>query len=565
MLTPIIPSSHLETFHAVFEQMPIGVGCVSLEGKWLFVNPELCEILQYSWQDFEHLTYQELTFPEDLAQDRTYFQRFQAKEITNASFEKRFLRKDGETVMVCLSISLVPDQSGHPSYFTMLFEDIEKRKQHEHDQKTLSLDEIAAREQAESLNEEMQVLQAITDRTLATMPLDDLFRSVLSQIRIIMNADNIAVLLVSEDHSCLTIRAVNGIEETVAQEVRIPVGQGFAGTIVASGRPLIIGESEAPVEILTSVLREQLQALLGVPLLVDGRILGVIHVGTKRSRIFTQQDIELFERVADRLAMAIERSLLDEQAKRAQQETAIYAHHVEQVNQTLQRFVSIVGHEFRTALTGILGFSELLKEAESEPKDVQDYANDISLDTHRLIRLINDLLDLDQMQQGKMKISLQFQPTDLIALLQRQITSARAITQAHAISFTHEPHMPLLEGDPDKLQQVIMNMLSNAIKYSPKGGDIRVSCCQENDGIHLRIQDQGTGLSPEALPHIFEPYNRAKTQTTKYIKGTGLGLSISKHLIELHGGSIWVESVLGQGSTFHITLPLTQTVPDGVK
>ena len=287
-----VPLSHYNVFHTIFDQMAVGIAYVSLEGKWLLVNPRLCEILQYSWQELEHHTYLDLTFLEDREQDRSYFQRFLAREITNASFEKRFLHKNGSTIYACMTVSLVFDSTGSPSYFVALIEDIEERKQGEKHQIALYTHETQARKAAENSNESMRVLQTITDHALANLSLDDLLRSVLKRIRGIMAADNIAILLMDEDRTTLTIRAVDGIEEKVAHDVRIPVGKGFAGTIAARCEPLIIG-TQSSVEILTPILREQLHTLLGVPLLVEGRVLGVIHVGTKKPRTFTQEDVGL--------------------------------------------------------------------------------------------------------------------------------------------------------------------------------------------------------------------------------------------------------------------------------
>ncbi len=320
MTIDLVPSSHYDLFHTIFDHMPVGIAYVSLRGKWLLVNPKLCEILQYSWQELEHYTYLDLTFPEDRNQDRSYVQRFLAREITSASFEKRFLQKDGSTVWTSMTVSLIFDSAGSPSYFAAIIEDIETRKQREEHQATLYTHEAQAREQAEYSNEQMRVLQAITDHALANLSLDDLFQAVLRRIRVIMAADNIAVLLLNEEGTFLTVRAVNGIEETVASSVRIPVGRGFAGTVAARCQPVIAGK-QMPVEILTPILREQLHTLLGVPLVVEGRVLGVIHIGTKQPRTFTQEDIDLFERVADRLAMAIERSSLIEQALLARTRT----------------------------------------------------------------------------------------------------------------------------------------------------------------------------------------------------------------------------------------------------
>ena len=366
-----IPTTHNDTFHTIFDHMLIGMAYVSLEGKWLLANPWLCENLQYTWQELEQHTYLDLTFTEDRDQDRSYVQRFLAREITHASFEKRFRRKDGVTIWTRMNVSLVLDPTGSPAYFAAIIEDIETRKQQEEYQVALYTHETQAREQAEDSNEQMRVLQTITDHALAHLSLDELFREVLSRIREIMVADNIAILLVDEDHQYLTVRAVNGIEETIAPTVRIPMGKGFAGTVAARCQPVIAGK-QMPVEILTPVLREQLYTLLGVPLVVDDRVLGVIHIGTKQQRTFTREIIDLFERVADRLALAIERSMLVEQALLARTRA-------EETNLQLQILQTITD----TALSH-LGLDDLFREVLRRLNEI------LTVDTIAILLLTDD-------------------------------------------------------------------------------------------------------------------------------------------------------------------------------
>jgi PAS domain S-box-containing protein len=358
-------------FHTTFDQMPIGIAYVSLEGKWLHANPRLCEVLLYSQQELEHHPYLDLTFAEDRDKDRTYLQRFLAREITSASFEKRFRRKDGIIIWTRMSVSLVLDPMGSPAYFAAIIDDIETRKQKEEHQIALYTHEAQAREQAEDSNEQLQILQTITDHALAHLSLDDLFRSVLRRIREIMDADNIAILLLNEDRTHLTVRAVDGIEEAAASTVRIPMGKGFAGTVAARCQPIIAGKQE-PVEILTPILREQLYTLLGVPLVVDGRVLGVIHIGTKQQRTFSQETIDLFERVADRLALAIERSLFVEQALLARKQA-------ETMNLQLQILQTITD----TALSH-LSLNDLFREILSRMNEI------LTVDTIAILLLTED-------------------------------------------------------------------------------------------------------------------------------------------------------------------------------
>lgn len=228
--------------------------------------------------------------------------------------------------------------------------------------------------------------------------------------------------------------------------------------------------------------------------------------------------------------------------------------HLEQVNRMQADFISIVSHEFRTTLTGIQGFSELLCDSDLDNLDVREYATDINTDALRLNRMITELLDLERMKSGKMMFHPE--PLNLNALLVEIIEHTRPNTPAHSIQYVLEEFLPEVMGDSDKLTQVVTNLLSNAIKYSPNGGDILVTSQREGAFVHISIQDSGIGIPEYALEKVFLPYNRVNSEETRYVQGTGLGLPIVHQIIQMHNGAVRVESTLGQGSTFHFTLPL---------
>ncbi|MBA2392185.1 MAG: GAF domain-containing protein [Ktedonobacteraceae bacterium] len=229
---------------------------------------------------------------------------------------------------------------------------------------------------------------------------------------------------------------------------------------------------------------------------------------------------------------------------------------LEQVNKMQSDFISVVSHEFRTALTTIEGFSTLLRDEEYPSNDVKEYANDIYIDALRLHRMVTDLLDVEQMKKGKMQLHME--EVDMNVLLATIVKHMELVSIRHTLRLSLDEKLPHFEGDPDKLTQVITNVLSNAIKYSPMGGDILIISRREGTSVHVSIQDQGTGIASERLETIFTPYNRIASEQTRYIQGTGLGLSLARETIHLHEGTIWVESIVGHGSTFHISLPFVR-------
>jgi PAS domain S-box-containing protein len=226
------------------------------------------------------------------------------------------------------------------------------------------------------------------------------------------------------------------------------------------------------------------------------------------------------------------------------------------MNQQQSNFIAVISHEFRTALAGIQGFSELLYEQEWSAEEVKEYATDITTDARRLAHLIDEVLDLERMNSGKTVLDDEL--VDMNVLLRKLARQIQQTTSHHTLVCVLDETLPLVQGDQDRLIQVISNLLSNAVKYSPAGGDIVLSSQRIQDAIQISIQDQGMGIAQEAQKDIFVPYSRIASEHTRYISGSGLGLSIAQEIICLHGGTIWVESTVGHGSTFSVSLPTSQ-------
>ena len=227
---------------------------------------------------------------------------------------------------------------------------------------------------------------------------------------------------------------------------------------------------------------------------------------------------------------------------------------LERLNKLKSEFVSMVSHEFRTALVGIQGFSELIRDESLEISDIKDLAGDINNDAQRLNRMIGEMLDLDRMEAGKIRLELK--PLNLNGLLEDAVERAQMSSEAHHVSADLDLALPIVTGDSDRIVQVVSNLLSNAVKYAPNGGDITLTSRLEGDSVHVSVQDEGSGIPQEFLGKVFGRYERFESNRASKVTGTGLGLAISRQIVELHGGRIWVESELGRGSTFHFTIPL---------
>ena len=227
---------------------------------------------------------------------------------------------------------------------------------------------------------------------------------------------------------------------------------------------------------------------------------------------------------------------------------------LKRVSQDKSYFLSLVGHEFRTALTGILGFSELLKDTELEAADVHEFASDIHSDAERLSRLINEMLDLDRIESGRMTLNLE--PLDLREVVDESVAHARNLSPIHSLAVERPNERLGIRGDRDKLAQVMANLISNAIKYSPEGGTVTITGEHFGSQVEVSVRDEGLGIPESARERIFERYARVDAADRKHISGTGLGLPIVKQIVELHGGTVKVESGEGAGSTFRVRLPV---------
>jgi signal transduction histidine kinase len=217
-----------------------------------------------------------------------------------------------------------------------------------------------------------------------------------------------------------------------------------------------------------------------------------------------------------------------------------------------------MSHELRTPLNAIIGFSEVLTERMfGELNEKQDeYLKDIHASGQHLLSLINDILDLSKIEAGRMELEVTDfdlpSAIDNALILVRERATRRGITLGHSV----DERLGTIRGDERKVKQVLLNLLSNALKFTPEGGRIDVRAAPQDGVAEISVADTGVGIAPEDQEAVFEEFRQVGTADKK-VEGTGLGLALSRKFIELHGGRIWVESEVGKGSTFRFTLPST--------
>ncbi|HZC79225.1 MAG TPA: PAS domain S-box protein, partial [Ktedonobacterales bacterium] len=313
-----------QLFRTAFERTVIGIAHVSPQGRWLRFNQRLCDLLGYDRAELAALTFQDVTYPDDFEPCRASFQRLLAGEIDEYAMDKRYIRKDGALVWAHIAVSLVRTPEGAPDFTIAMIQDISERKRLEQERTHLLEQERAARLEAEATNGRLGALQALTDTALSSLALDDLLRELLGRVHAVMGVDNVAILLLDEDGQTLTLRAIRGEEVGGVGRTKIPLGRGVAGRIAARAAPLIVDDTST-IDMVYPWHRETLRSVVGVPLLAEGHLVGVVLVGSVSLRRFTEADVQLLQHAADRIGLAVGRARLyaAEQDARRQAEAAL--------------------------------------------------------------------------------------------------------------------------------------------------------------------------------------------------------------------------------------------------
>jgi PAS domain S-box-containing protein len=445
------------------------------------------------------------------------------------------MRRDGSEFPVELAITPIPAEG--PPLFTGFIRDITERKR-------VEAAERDARAEAEASTRMLQRVQTIADVALAHYALDDLLRELLSRVCEILAGDTAVILLLDPDGRELHVRAALGLEEELATAVTIPVGRGVAGRIAAQGAPLIV-QDLSTVEVIMPALRSAgIRSLVGAPLHVEGRVIGVIHVGVRQPHQYTDEDARLLQMVADRAALAIDHARLYQEAQEGVR--------------LRDEFLSIASHELKTPITSLLAYTQLLARRLDQQRGVSERdrraVQVIGEQAERLARLIAALLDLSRIETGHFPIERR--RMDLVRLLGRIVDEVRPTLKQHTLAFDSAVKALQIDGDELRLEQVFRNLLQNAIKYSPSGGPIGVHIEPRDDRAAIYVRDQGVGIPEAARERLFHRFFRASNIAGSNISGFGIGLYIVCEIVSRHGGTVEVMSEEGKGSTFVVRLPL---------
>jgi PAS domain S-box-containing protein len=291
-------------------------------------------------------------------------------------------------------------------------------------------------------------------------------------------------------------------------------------------------------------------AAIIAPFTARGRTVGLLTVGLLRnSRRYTDRDLEVAVDVARRAGLALDNALLYRSAQDA--------------NRVKEDFFATLSHELRTPLNALLGWTQLLKARADDPALIERAIDSIERNANAQAVLINDLLDMSRVMTGKLR--LEVSPVDVQTVVFAAADAMRPAIKSREIELVLSvlPVAGLVLGDAQRLQQVVWNLLSNAVKFTPSGGRVDLSVRQTGNLVEISVADTGAGIEPAFVPHVFERFRQGDSTTTRAEGGLGIGLSIVRQLVELHGGSVSVESAgPGQGARFTVSLPVRDSLAE---
>lgn len=371
----------------------------------------------------------------------------------------------------------------------------------------------------------------------STLDLDTLLYRIVRVAADLSQAEEASILLYDKIKNELRFQAATNLDNPAIRGLHVPVDQSVAGWIVTNCEPLIIGDvrnDERHFGHINQTTALTTKSILGVPLIHKGEVIGVLEAINKRSGEFNTEDQDLLLTLGTQAAVAIQNARLFAQSD------------------LISEFV----HELRTPLASLNTAAHLLHSPKIDENQKNELVEAIQTETTRLSSLATSFLDIARLESGRTQFQLQ--QIDLVSLLNDCASLMQ--TQAQELGLDLQvilpPEIPAIQGDPDKIKQAILNLVSNAIKYNRPYGNITMAAKNGKEHVIISVKDSGIGIPEEHMARLFTKFYRVPG-SEQHAQGTGLGLSIVKRIIEGHGGEINVESVAGEGTTFRISLPFS--------
>lgn len=516
-------------YRATFDGAAVGIAHVGLDGRFLRLNDAYCALLGESREALEGTRFQDVTHPDDLADNLELLSRLLSGELPTYVLEKRYLRRDGHVVWVTASVSLVRDGADKPAYLVAVVQDISPQREL---RERLSFLTRAGRLLSSTLHLE-RTLDHVVDLVVPTM-------ADWCAVTLAGDAPHRFVALAHRDPAkAARARAMQASAATVGHEGLVLRVLRTLKPEIAASVPASRLDELAPDEEQRALFRTLgLGAYLCVPMLTQGRAVGTLTLAMAGSgRRFDDDDLRLAMQLGHLAGTAIDNARAHREA-----ETAVAVR---------EHILRVVSHDLRNPLNTIAMASSLLAGQAGIDERARRHLGRIERSLASASRLIDDLLDAASLESKNLSLSLD--DCDLVPLLRDATQSFEAEAAARRIALAFEAAEAAVEVrcDPARVTQIVGNLVGNALKFCDEGRRVAVRLTREGEVARVAVADDGPGIDPEDRPHLFEPYWTGAHGK----RGTGLGLAIVKGIVESHGGRIEVESEIGVGTTFTFTLP----------
>jgi PAS domain S-box-containing protein len=485
------------------------------------------------------------------------------------TLEYRIVRRDGTVRWVEARGRVLRDAWGRAQRMVGVCTDITERRHRDQDRARLLDEERAARQRAEEAERRLVVLGDIASSITSSLDLDTVLKRVAEGAKDLCHGET-AALFLRDGASPVMVHRYQVGPPAGYPSLRIAPGQGLGGQVMMTGRPRrtasYLGDPQVPRDFHEAAREAGTNALMVVPIAVQRQVEGLLYISNRSSRAFTDEDEAICLRLADQAAVAIQNAMLFalERALRAEAEHA--RGEADTANRAKDEFLTVLSHELRTPLNAVYGWARMLRNGQLDAETTTRAVDAITRNAEAQSRLIDDLLDVSRIVAGKMR--LEFRSIDLRAVVEAAVDAVRPAAEAREIRLETvlDPQAGPVQGDADRLQQIIWNLVMNAVKFTPKAGRIQIVVQRVKSAVEIMVTDTGLGIRPEVLPHIFERFRQGDSGSTREKTGLGIGLALVRHLTELHGGTVSAESAgEGKGATFRVHLPLAPSALLGSK
>ncbi len=399
--------------------------------------------------------------------------------------------------------------------------------------------------------EQLKRLVELSVTLNSTLELDTLLQLVTNTAVELLDCEAASILMYNEKQPRLYFAAATGSDPKKLAEVPVPIEGSVAGTVFRTNHSMILNDAEQDprhYSLVSEHLRFRVKSLVGVPMMIKDRTIGVLEAVNKRGRLFEERDETILSVIASHAAIAIENARLLASIRQSLEK-------VKESDQLKSNFLSLASHELRTPLGIIIGYASFLREdAKGELSEHAQHVLDAALQMRSLVEDMTNLTMLET--QGLMVVKPQF--VSIQSILEKACDEVRQIASAHEqkLIFVFGEAPINVKVDPDKTASVFVNLLNNAMRFSAHGSEIIIGAARQGDRVMAWVQDHGVGIASDKLKKIFEEFYQPESPNTRHYGGLGIGLTIAKGLVEAQGGKIWAEfDGEGKGSTFKVLLP----------